>query len=400
MYWLTEDCHKTVIRNKYLLIAIDTKLNIVFIVTRSDTIGGSHIHVRDMAYRLGQDGHRVTVLIGGRGPVLEHFTSHGIEVHAVPKLCRNISMMNDLQALISIRRQLKKIQPDLVSTHSSKAGFLGRIAARTLGIPVIFTAHGWAFTSGKTKKSRRIFRTLEKSVSPMTDFFITVSDFDRQLGKKMLGVSPDKIMTIHNGMPDIPDSLRADPKMNGVVNIVKVARFDKQKNHEELVRAIHDLDSIHVHFIGDGPLEESIKALVEELKAEEKFTFWGSRDDVDQILAKGQLFALVSNWEGFPRSTIEAMRAGLPVVVSDVGGAGEAITEGVNGFIIRQRDVTTLRNRIENLVSDAHLRQRMGEAARKYYEDYLTFDQMYKTTVSVYQQVLATRSRQQTQNNK
>src|SRR5690625_7045970 len=99
----------------------------------------------------------------------------------------------------------------------------------------------------------------------MTCHFSTESDFDRQLGKKMLGVSPDKIMTIHNGMPDIPDSLRADPKMNGVVNIVKVARFDKQKNHEELVRAIHDLDSIHVHFIGSGPREESIKALVEEI---------------------------------------------------------------------------------------------------------------------------------------
>src|SRR5690625_50983 len=113
-----------------------------------------------MAYRLGQDGHRVTVLIGGRGPVLEHFTSHGIEVHAVPKLCSNTSMMNELQALISIRRQLKKIQPGLVSSHSSKAGFLGRIAARTLGIPVIFTAHGWGCTSVNTKKSRRMLRTL------------------------------------------------------------------------------------------------------------------------------------------------------------------------------------------------------------------------------------------------
>src|SRR5690625_2059356 len=183
VYWLNEVSNKTVIRNKYLLISIDTKLNIVFIVIRSDTIGGSHIHVWDMAYRLGQDGHRVTVLIGGRGPVLEHFTSHGIEVHAVPKLSRNISMMNDLQALISIRRQLKQIQPDLVSTHSSKAGFLGRIAARTLGIPVIFTAHGWAFTSGKTTKSRRIFRTLEKTVSPMTDFFTTKNKFELHTGE-------------------------------------------------------------------------------------------------------------------------------------------------------------------------------------------------------------------------
>src|SRR5690625_2712387 len=136
-----------------------------------------------MAYRLGQDGHRVTVLIGGRGPVLEDSASDGVRVHAGWKLCRNISMMNDLQALSSIRRQLKKIQPDLVSTLSSEAGFLGRIAARTLGIPVIFTAHGWAFTSGKTKKSRRIFRTLEKTVSPMTEFFTTKNKFELHTGE-------------------------------------------------------------------------------------------------------------------------------------------------------------------------------------------------------------------------
>lgn len=375
-------------KNKHLLAAIDTNLNIVFIVTRSDTIGGSHIHVRDMACKLKQDGHKVTVFIGGSGPVLEHYTSYGIEVCAIPKLCRDISVSSDIQALLSIRKHLKKIKPDLVSTHSSKAGFLGRIAARTLKIPVIFTAHGWAFTSGKTKKSRRVFRFLERAVLPVTDFFITVSDYDRQLGLKLLGVSSDKIVTIHNGMPDIPDTLRANPMQEGVVNIVKVARFDKQKNHEELLQAVRGLDAIHIHFIGDGPLEESVRSLTGNLNEAEKVTFWGSRDDVDKHLAQGQLFALISNWEGFPRSTIEAMRAGLPVVVSDVGGAGEAIEEGVNGFKIRQGDVETLRNRIEKLVSDPLLRQRMGEAARKYYEEYLTFDQMYHTTVGVYHQVL------------
>src|SRR5690625_7102949 len=109
--------------------------------------------------------------------------------------------------------------------------------------------------------------------------------------------------------------------------------------------------------------------------------------------------ALTSNWESLPRVSYEAMRACLPVVVSDVCGAGKAITESVNCFIILKEDVTTLRNPIENLVSDAQLRQRMGVAARKYYEDYLTCDQMYQTTVSVYHQVLATRSRQPTQNN-
>lgn len=345
-----------------------------------------------MACKLRKDGHKITVLIGGSGPVLEHYTHHGIEVYAIQNLCRDISLMNDVKALFDIRRHLKTINPDLVSTHSSKAGFLGRIAARSLKIPVIFTAHGWAFTSGKTKKSRRIFRVLERSVLPITDYFITVSDYDRRLGLKLLGVSPDKIITIYNGMPDISDTLRANTQQEGVVNIVKVARFDKQKNHEELLQAVQGLDSIHIHFIGDGPLEQNVKLQAERMNESERITFWGSRDDVDQILAKGQIFALISNWEGFPRSTIEAMRAGLPVVVSDVGGAGEAIEEGVNGFKIRQGDVKTLRDRIEKLVSDPLLRQRMGEAARNYYEEYLTFDQMYHITVGVYHQVLKTRN--------
>lgn len=384
MYKRLKNCF---INNTYT-IAIDTNLKIVFIVTRSDTIGGSHIHVRDMACRLQRDGHDVTVLIGGSGPVLEHFTSHRIDVRAIPTLCRDISIFKDIRACRLIRKNLKELNPDLVSTHSSKAGFLGRLAARMLNIPVIFTAHGWAFTSGKTKNSRRIFTFLEKSVLPITDFIITVSEFDRQLGSKLLGVSPDKIATIHNGMPDIPRNLRAHPGKEGNVNVVNVARFDKQKNHAELLHAVQGLLSIHIHFIGDGPLEEKTKKLAESQNGSDNVTFWGSRDDVAKHLAGGQIFTLISNWEGFPRSTIEAMRAGLPVVVSDVGGAGEAIREGVTGFKIKQGDRKTLRKRIEELAGDPLLRQKMGSAAREQYEERFTFDRMYQTTVEIYRQVL------------
>jgi glycosyltransferase involved in cell wall biosynthesis len=105
-------------------------------------------------------------------------------------------------------------------------------------------------------------------------------------------------------------------------------------------------------------------------------------------MAECHAFALISNWEGFPRTTLEAMRAGLPVVVSDVGGASEAVGEGVTGFKISRGDVDGLRQRLRALTNDPILRKEMGQAARKLYESEFSFDHMFRQTVRVYKELL------------
>jgi len=362
-------------------------LKILFLVTRADNIGGSHIHVRDLANRLIEDGHQACIGMGGPGPVVNHYMCHGLETIIIPDLNREISLLKDYHAYRGLKKVMKDFKPDLVSAHSSKAGFLGRLAAKALGIPVLFTAHGWSFTSGKSWINRNIFLQLEKIVAPISKKIITVSDYDRKLAINNLNIRPDDIITIHNGMPDIElESINNKKAEN--VEIVMIARFDNQKNHIELLDAMHKLNGYHIHFIGDGPLKDKVQKYAEALHIDSKITFWGRLDSVSEVLEKSDIFALISNWEGFPRSTLEAMRSGLPVVVSNAGGAGEAVEHGVTGYIVEKGDVNSLENYIKTLLLSEEKRKEMGLRGRQRFEALYEFEIMYQKTLSIYKEML------------
>lgn len=366
-------------------------MKVVYLVTRSDAIGGSHIHVRDMAVGMCERGHDVLVMVGGTGPVSELFKQAGLTVYSLKNLVRDVSPVQDLSAYLELKQVLKEVSPDLVTVHSSKAGFLGRFAASSLGIPVLFTVHGWSFTDGIPLIRRYIFRLLERWAASKSDKIITVSEFDRQLGLNTLLLREDQIITIYNGMYDINPEWKAKhgtKQVDEPVHIVKVARFDMQKDHMSLLDAVSGLRYFHLHFIGDGPQMELVKKRVDELNLSGQVTFYGQSDHVKEILSKADIFVLTSHWEGFPLSTLEAMRAQLPVIVSDVGGASEAVEEGVTGYIVPKGDTQTLNMRIAALIQDGTLRKKMGIAARKRYEDNYTFDIMFRNTLSVYEELL------------
>lgn len=362
---------------------------IAFLVTRPDQIGGSHIHVRDIAAALENDGHTVAVFMGGPGPVVDHFRNFGLEVRAIQSMKRNISPLNDFKAYFDLKKAIADFQPDIITAHSSKAGYLGRLIGWSLDIPVIFTAHGWAFTDGKSRLKQKIYRFLEKSVAPITDKIIAVSDYDRKLALEQLKISENLILTVHNGMTDIEERFMANQEIKeGPVNIVMVARFDHQKDQAELIKAAHTIENIHIHFVGDGHLKKDAEKLASDLKMKDKITFWGELDSVDEVLAKCQVFALISNWEGFPCSTLEAMRAGMPTIVSDVGGSAEAVEQGQTGYAIPKGNIERLRAVLKELVENPTKRKEMGVAARNRFEELYTFSHMYNKTLAVYRDVL------------
>jgi glycosyltransferase involved in cell wall biosynthesis len=285
------------------------------------------------------------------------------------------------------------LKPDLVSAHSSKAGVLGRMAARSLGIPVIFTAHGWAFTPGIPNHQAALYTWIERLAAPLASKVITVSEFDRRLALAR-GVAPSrKLVTIHNGMPDVDPTLRADPSRNPV-RFAMVARFEPQKDHTTLLQAFAGLqqEGWTLDLIGDGPLQAGAEELSQRLGLAGRVRFWGQRMDVDLRLADAQVALLISNWEGFPRSILEAMRAGLPVIATAVGGVVESVRNGETGFTVSRGDVAGLRQRLAQLLRDPDLRARLGRNARQLYEERFTLEKTLDKTLAVYREVIEAHS--------
>lgn len=358
----------------------------MFVVTRGDAIGGVQIHIRDIATALVKSGHAVRVVTGRRGIFTDALRRVGVDEVECRSLQREIDPRQDARAVACLRREIAAFGPDVVSTHSSKAGILGRLACAVGGPPCIFTAHGWAFTEGVPARRRRVYREIERRLAPLAARIICVSEHDRQIAIAA-GISRQKVVSIHNGMPDVAPALRADPGGAAPVRVVMIARFSDQKDHATLLRAAAGVEGCLVDFIGDGPTQPAVRALAGELGIDDRVRFLGHRDDVAEVLARSHLFALISKWEGFPRSTLEAMRAGLPAIVSDVGGSAEAIAEHETGFVVPRGDVAAIGERLRRLVGDATLRQRMGKAARHRYETFFTFERMLDETMAVYRSV-------------
>jgi glycosyltransferase involved in cell wall biosynthesis len=203
-------------------------------------------------------------------------------------------------------------------------------------------------------------------------------------------VGADRIVTVHNGIPDVPPQLRADPARTPA-RLVMVARFSPQKDHQTLLQALAGLQHLNweLDLIGDGPLIDAVKSLAVSLKLNGRIRFLGQRMDVESLLAQAQISILATNWEGFPLSILESMRAGLPVIASAVGGIDEAVVDQETGYLVPRGDVTRLRERLEGLLTAPSLRTRMGFSARNRYEQQFTLDVSVKKTLAVYEEVAA-----------
>jgi len=172
-----------------------------------------------------------------------------------------------------------------------------------------------------------------------------------------------------------------------------VARFEKQKDHSTLIRALEGLKNLkwELGLVGDGPLFEDTRDMVHQFNLEDRVKFLGRRSDVPEILSKADIFVLASFWEGFPRSILEAMRASLPVVASTVAGVPEAVDDGETGFLVKPGSVDQIQDRLQLLIQDSGLRERLGKNARLKYEKYFTFERMARKTLDIYETVLLNR---------
>jgi glycosyltransferase involved in cell wall biosynthesis len=363
---------------------------ITYLITRSDTVGGAHVHLLYLACKAQTEGHTVEVLVGGNGLYAALLRENGLRVLNLRYLVRPIRPHLDAFAVLECWLALKRFKPDIVHVHSTKAGLVGRVAAKLAGIPVVFTAHGWAFTEGIAEQSRRLAVFLEKRAARLSDAIICVSEYDRQLALR-LGVCDKSLITrIHNGVPDVHPDQRSICSRIGPVRVVCVARLDAPKKHLLLLEAMATIDKLPwvLELIGDGPLTAEVRQRAHDLGVADRVEFSGLCNDVPSRLAVADVFVLASAWEGLPLSILEAMRAGLPVVASDVGGVAESVNDGVTGFLVPKGDKAVLADRLMRLLGDVALRQQMGRAGRTMYEREFAFAVMYQRTQKIYNDVL------------
>ncbi len=361
-------------------------MKITYIITRADHYGGAQIHIRDLSKWMKNHGHDISVIGGWTGTLSDAIESNGIPFYQAKSLYRSIHPIKDIKAFFQIRKILKNIRPDIVSCHSSKAGMIGRLAAWSLGIKSIFTAHGWAFTDGVSPLQIHLFRWIEWFCAFFGSHIITVSRYDKVLALRY-GITKSKKMTVvHNGMPYRHVSNNHN---NDTPQLCMVARFSPQKDHTTLLNALGGLKNKewHLNLVGDGDYTTYI-ALARALEIEDKITFHGQRTDVPDFLDTQDIYLLISHWEGFPRSIIEAMRSSMPVITTRTAGSPESVDQFRSGYVVPERNPKALERAINMLVSDPLRRNTMGEFGRIRYEKYFTFDEMAYKTLNVYENVL------------
>ncbi|MBW4567543.1 MAG: glycosyltransferase family 4 protein [Tolypothrix carrinoi HA7290-LM1] len=321
--------------------------------------------------------------------------------HPLPNLVNPLSPLQDIATLIGIVRLLRQEKFDLLHTHSSKAGILGRWAGKIVGIPVVHTIHGFPFHDFMPKWKRQFYINIERSVRPFTDFFITVSELNRQEAAKLNILSLDNSQTVYSGIDfaklDRPSNLQHTrhtlkiPEAWQTISIV--GRLDEQKAPYFVIDAFAKVLEHHPNtlllLVGDGKLLNSLKSQVQQLGIADKVRFLGSREDVPEILKVSDVFALSSLWEGLGRAMTEAMLIGKPVVVPNIYGIPEIVHHNETGLLFPAKDVEQLAEHLNYLLQHPEERERLGNNARQLTRQLFDANLMVQQIEAIYDRVLA-----------
>jgi glycosyltransferase involved in cell wall biosynthesis len=364
------------------------KPRLLYLVTRAEH-GGAQAHVLDLAAGM-REQFEVEVATGEEGFLTEACRERAIPVHVVSRLQREIEPFNDLRALQELIQLMRRIEPDLVHAHTFKAGFLGRFAANYSGIPCVYTVHMWPFGDAVPLSWRMIAPHCERLAARWCDRIITVSELGARNAAQYRIGGASQIVPILNGIAEHPARARLD--RDSPLSCTMVARFTDFKDHGLLLRAFAMVPGqARLKLVGDGKTLSAAKKLAAELGIRERVEFKGARSDVPEILAQTDVFVLASKTETLPISILEAMRAGLPVIASDVGGISEEVVDGETGLLVPAGSVEELSNALQRLLADKQLRVAMGRAGRRRFERVFRADTMINRTQQLYQEVLAGR---------
>ena len=392
-------------------------MKIVHIITRL-ILGGAQENTLITCRELARRGHDVTLITGpAKGPEGELFNqtkNGGYKVIVVRDLCREINPLRDVPAYFQIKRILGEIRPDVVHTHSAKAGILGRFAAHSLkgrfGPPhlpaIVHGVHGLSFHQYQSKAINRFYIAVERAAARKTDVFVCVADamtkqsLDAGIGRPGQYVTAYSAIDEEDFLRDIPsedkEAFRQKYSIcSDAVVLVTIARLFHLKGHELIIESARRLAPMFPDcmwlFVGDGILRDGLKELIVQYRLAERFRFAGLLPPSQMPLAIQSCDILVhcSFREGLARTLPQAMLCGRPVVTFDLDGAPEVVNPAT-GRLVRPGDVDGLVAACGELIAEADLRRRLGAAGREYVREKFSPAAMVDTIEAVCRRLVRT----------
>jgi glycosyltransferase involved in cell wall biosynthesis len=377
------------------------RIKILHIITRMEE-GGAPRVLLDLLARLDRDRFSQT-LAAGRAPegteLMPLARSLPIEIRQIRRLTRPIAPIGDIAALACLINLIRNERFDIIHAHTSKAGFLGRLAARIAGTRrVIYSPHGDIFSGYFPGYQTAVYRLAERAAAPWCERIVTLTDAGaREYLIRGIGTRR-QFVTIPNGVS--ADSLSGAADRRGVRKefgigtddfvIACVGRLVRIKGNDVLAAAAPRIlagacgRDIRFLVVGDGPELEALKSLTERLGVRNRFSFPGFRKDVGRLLSGADLLVMPSRNEGLGMSILEAMAMSLPVVASRVGGIPEVVTDGVTGLLVSPEDPDDLARACVGLMKDADGARRMGQAGRRVVTERFSIERFIDNTARLY----------------
>ena len=384
-------------------------MKIVHIITRMIVGGAQENTLYNCTDLINDHGDDVTLITGpSLGPEGELLNAHShpkLNMAVAPSLRRNIHPWHDWQAYRQIKQLLRELRPDIVHTHSAKAGLLGRWAAHRLNIKgIVHTVHGAPFHPYQNPLPRNLFRYCETFAARRCHKLISVCDaMSNQLATAK--VAPlEKFTTIYSGMYIVDfinaDSHRASARQElnfseDTIVVGKIARLFDLKGHKYLVTAASAIvkanPAIHFLLVGDGILRKQIETQIERAGLSEHFHFTGlvPPSQIPRYLAAMDILAHTSLREGLARALPQALLARRPVVSFDIDGAKEVCIPGETGYLVAPRDIAALENAILKLAESKSLREELGSRGQRMCETMYPHQNMTNQIRTLYEQLLA-----------
>jgi glycosyltransferase involved in cell wall biosynthesis len=360
-------------------------MRIVHVITRL-IIGGAQENTLLSCEGQHDRGHEVTLItgppMGPEGSLMTRAGNYGYRVETVDEMRRSILPVKDFRTYHRLVQHLRDLKPDVVHTHSSKAGILGRWAADRAKVPVIVhTIHGLAFTASTSRVVNSVYKQLERSTAPLTTKIVCVADAMREQSLAAGIGTPDQYATVYSGMdttpfvsPPVP---RAETRKRlGLedhhVAVGTIARLFYLKGHDDLIdiapAICKEFPNLRFLWVGDGLLRPAFEERIAALGLRDRFILTGlvPPEQVPELTAAMDILVHPSRREGLARALPQGALAGCPVVTYDVDGNREGLVDEETGFLLPPFDKDKLAQSLRVLMADPDLRRSMGEAGRAF----------------------------------